>query len=66
MFFICGLSLIMVLLFVPVVNVPIPRCVRQNPLLRKFFAWDCAEQFRTEFDETALRAYLQHKNHRER
>jgi hypothetical protein len=48
------------LLVIPSNNIPIPACVRQNAIMRQFFAWDCAEDFETKFDDQALRDYLAH------
>jgi hypothetical protein len=53
-----GLIAMLILLCIPMSNVPLPRSLRQNATLRKFFCWDEMEHFETNFDETALTAYL--------
>ncbi len=61
-FSIAMLFVLLLLLCIPVINIPVPRVVRQNTILRRFFAWECAETFETKFDETALRDYLQYRD----
>ncbi len=49
------------LLFIPMIDIPIPATVRKNPHIRRFFAWDCLETHETKFDQTALQAFLIHR-----
>ena len=49
------------LLCFPVMDIPIPATLRKNPHIRRFFAWDCLETHETKFDQTALKAFLNHK-----
>jgi hypothetical protein len=52
------LIVVLALLCVPVLNIPMPRTIRQNSVLQHFFAWDCAETFEINFNDSALRDYL--------
>ncbi len=52
---------VLILLCVPVLNVPIPRYFRQNNTLKRFFAWDGVDLYQDNFDETSLKQYLHYR-----
>ncbi len=52
----------LILLFLPLIDIPIPASLRKNTHIRRFFAWDCLETHEVKFDQSALKEFLNHRD----